>query len=579
MSTEAALYKIETCHLPDLKVYCFIISCKDINLSSVVHIQMTSPPRPFSLSPSVTRWLPVAIFLLALGARLLPGARTIDDSYITYRYVRNILAGNGFTYNPGERVLGTTTPLYTFLLSGIGFFSGGEQAPLPQISLLVNALADGVTCLLLLRLGRKLGFPLAGVATALVWAIAPFSVTFAIGGLETSLYVLLLTATVLTYLEQKLVAAAFLGALALLTRPDALILLGPLAVDRVLELSGIGARLGLAPRQPRGTPWKELVAFGVPVLLWLAFSGVYFGSPLPHSIAAKSVAYRLPPESAFTRLLQHYAVPFMGNQTFGTWWIGVGLILGIFLYLVGARNAFKNQPHAWPYLAYPWLYFITFALANPLIFRWYLTPPLPAYMLLILAGAERLVLDLVRLRNGKSVPATAPNQRRLPGVLAAIFVVVIPLLLISQDWVLRPDHGLQRPAPSMAWYQLELLYRQAADSLADQMSQSATPPVLAAGDVGVLGYYTPARILDTVGLNSPQSTSYYPLDEDFYVISYAVPPDLILDQMPDYVVILEVYGRQGLLIDPRFQQAYRLRQKIPTDIYGSDGMLIYELRD
>ena len=537
---------------------------------------MTSPPSTKTLLKAAVRWLPLAIFLLALGARLLPGARTIDDSYITYRYVRNILAGNGFVYNPGERVLGTTTPLYTFLLSGLSLLSGGEQAPLPQISLLVNAIADGITCLLLLRLGRQLGSRLAGVGTALVWAIAPFSVTFAIGGLETSLYVLLLTATVLTNLERRFVLSAFLAALALLTRPDALILLAPLALDRILEFSGISSRLGFAPRQSRGTAWKELVAFGVPVLIWLVFSSAYFGSPLPHSIAAKSIAYRLPPEAAFTRLLQHYAVPFMGNQTFGTWWIGVGLILGPFLYLVGARHALKNQPHAWPYIAYPWLYFATFALANPLIFRWYLTPPLPAYMLFILAGGEHLVNDLLKPRQTTDNQSCHQGRLRLRSVITAILVVGVPVVLISQDWVSRPDHGLQRPAPGMAWYQLELLYRQVADSLADEMSQSDLTPVLAAGDVGVLGYYTPARILDTVGLNSPISTQYYPLDAEIYIISYAVPPDLIIDQLPDYVVILEVYGRQGLLKDPRFQQAYRLRQKIPTDIYGSDGMLVFE---
>lgn len=55
--------------------------------------------------------------LLALTARLTPGLRTLDDAYITYRYTRNILAGNGFVFNPGERELGTTTPLYTLLLA------------------------------------------------------------------------------------------------------------------------------------------------------------------------------------------------------------------------------------------------------------------------------------------------------------------------------------------------------------------------------------------------------------------------------------------------------------------------------
>jgi hypothetical protein len=99
---------------------------------------------------------------------------------------------------------------------------------------------------------------------------------------------------------------------------------------------------------------------------------------------------------------------------------------------------------------------------------------------------------------------------------------------------------------------------------------------LAAGDVGVMGYYTPAKILDTVGLNSEEALRYYPLDPRFYVINYAVAPDLIVDQKPDYVVILEVYGRNGLLKDARFQNFYALQQSVPTDLYGSDGMLVYK---
>jgi hypothetical protein len=94
--------------------------------------------------------------------------------------------------------------------------------------------------------------------------------------------------------------------------------------------------------------------------------------------------------------------------------------------------------------------------------------------------------------------------------------------------------------------------------------------------VGVLGYDTGVRILDTVGLNSLQSTSYYPLDPAYYAINYAIPPQLILDTRPDFIVILEVYGRLGLLKSPLFWQLYTLRQKIPTDIYGSDGLLVFE---
>jgi hypothetical protein len=51
---------------------------------------------------------------------------------------------------------------------------------------------------------------------------------------------------------------------------------------------------------------------------------------------------------------------------------------------------------------------------------------------------------------------------------------------------------------------------------------------------------------------------------------------LIIDQQPDFVVLLEVYGRAGLFKDDCFWQDYQLINKIDTDIYGSDGMLIFE---
>lgn len=520
------------------------------------------------------RLLILAICLLAIAARLLPGERTIDDSYITYRYARNLLAGAGFVYNSGERVLGTTTPLYTALMTGLAFLTGGVQAPFPRLAMVVNALADAVTCFLLAGLGRHSGLKFAGWGAALVWALAPFSVTFAIGGLETSVYVLLLTALVTAYLVGRPILAAFLGALLYLTRPDALILIGPLALDYLIQ------RWRAADFR---SSWRQVslasVAFGGPVLLWTIFATWYFGSPLPHSIAAKSLAYRIEPGASFIRLLQHYSTPFLGHLTFGNTWIAVGFILYPFLYLTGSLYLLRQSRRWWPYLAYPYLYLAVFALANPLIFRWYLTPPLPGYFLGILGGLEALF----KPRSGPSdLTISQPRLRRLPvsrplrSALSLLLIIVAPCLLTLRGWVWQPDHGPHTPAPDMAWFKLELLYRQAADLLAPEIAARPGPVWLAAGDVGVLGFYTTAQILDTVGLNSPLATRYYPLDAQYYAGNYAIPPALILDQQPDYLVFLEVYGRNGLLKERRFWENYRLREKIPTDIYGSDGMLIFE---
>ncbi|MDQ6739848.1 MAG: hypothetical protein M3021_05655, partial [Actinomycetota bacterium] len=63
---------------------------------------------------------PAAIALLCFGFALAYDSFLPDDSYITYRYAQNLPAGHGLVFNLGERVLSTTTPLYTLLLAAAG---------------------------------------------------------------------------------------------------------------------------------------------------------------------------------------------------------------------------------------------------------------------------------------------------------------------------------------------------------------------------------------------------------------------------------------------------------------------------
>jgi hypothetical protein len=76
-----------------------------------------------------------------------------DDAYITYRYARNLVTGHGFAYNPGEHVLGTTTPLFTLLLAllakaGVPFEAAGPA---------VGVVCDLVLCFLLWRAFARRG--------------------------------------------------------------------------------------------------------------------------------------------------------------------------------------------------------------------------------------------------------------------------------------------------------------------------------------------------------------------------------------------------------------------------------------
>ena len=182
---------------------------------------------------------------------------------------------------------------------------------------------------------------------------------------------------------------------------------------------------------------------------------------------------------------------------------------------------------------------------------------MPLYLLGIFLGGARLSRDLKHW-----FPVALLTLMGLIGSLSA--------------WTLRPDHGPARPAPEMAFIQLELLYERAAQSLSDRMQ---TGDVLAAADIGTLGYHAPGEILDLLGLISPQATEYYPLPSSAYAINYAVPSDLVADLRPEFIVILEVYGRNSLLQDPRFQMNYELQDVLSTDIYGSDGLLIFSRSD
>ncbi len=489
--------------------------------------------------------LPFLLAALALAARLIPGPRIVDDAYITFRYARNILAGNGFVYNPGERVLGTTTPLYTLLLVAASLLTGSRN--MVSLAVAVNGLAGAASVLALYHLGSRFaGSRAVGAAAGLLWSLAPFSVTFAIGGMETDLTIALLLGTFLAHLNDRPGWMGAGAALAFLARPDTLIATAPLflarwAGRRRLPVREAGTALACL------TPW----------LLWAA---LYFGSPLPASLSAKSAAYRIGPTDGLIRLLQHYATPFSEHYLLPP--VGVLLLFGLYvgLSVLGGRRAFCREPQTWPISLYPLLYAAVFALANPLIFRWYLSPPLPLYFLLILSGAWAVAGDVAR--------------GRFRHAALALFTAAA-LLLTLNGWVVHPDHGPDRPAPEMAWFELELLYQQAADVVLETAEEGDT---LCAGDIGVLGYRTDLHVLDTVGLVTPETQRYYPADPDIYVINYAIPADLVLALDPDYIVILEVYGRRGLLPDPRFQERYTLLQRLDTDIYGSEGMLIWRKR-
>jgi arabinofuranosyltransferase len=112
-----------------------------------------------------------------------------DDGLIAARTVRQILAGNGPVFNPGERVEANTSVLWTWLLAGISWVSSANvytvmmwtgllTAPLGLLFALLGARA--------VQRRRNPGRPLLPLGALVVAALPPFW-DFATSGLEESL--------------------------------------------------------------------------------------------------------------------------------------------------------------------------------------------------------------------------------------------------------------------------------------------------------------------------------------------------------------------------------------------------------
>jgi hypothetical protein len=497
-------------------------------------------------SARIARLLPAA---LALLVRLSVGPLTVDDAYITFRYARNIAEGAGFVYNPGQPVLGTTTPLYALLLA-LGYRIG--LTDLPQVAWLLASVLDAFTAILLVLIGTRLAGRTAGLIAGTLFALSPMSIAYAAGGMESSLFIAVLVGGLYATLRGWWSLAALLAASAALIRPE-----GILPVGLVL-----GARL----LQQRRVPWQELAIVAAVGLPWALFARWYFGSPLPQTMSAKSIVYQTEPLTNAVGLLMHAILPAQSIFLLTTDDLLTARLIAavsavpilLALAISGVRRWQWAEPSAAFWLLFPSLYVAAYALAGlrgVRMFHWYLIPLVPFYVLVLAVGTQHLA---ERFR----------THRRTASVLFGLLLMAwwLPGILGSGRLGYPVGFSLAR----------EQLYRQVAQDYAGVWGAGI---VIAAPEIGTLGYHVRGAILDTVGLVSPIAAQYYPLPAELLASDNAIAPRLIHEVRPDYVVSLDQFMRKSLGPDPDFQREYQLVEARPSTIWESSQILIYRRVD
>jgi hypothetical protein len=470
-----------------------------------------------------------AILLVVLGMLHAYAHIQQDDNYIFYSYADNLVSGHGYVFNAGERINATTSPLYTLLLAAGSFILGGPFGlGLPAIGHLIGAASLVITGVCLLVVFARDGGALYPCALPLVFLMTPLLPNSV--GMETFLTLALATVSLASYARGTLVAAAFWCGLAILARPDMVLLAGTLAVyDSV--------------RHRRLPPLGAWIVLVIPPALWLGFSHLYFGALVPTSLSAKlgqTESGRWGSGLIFLRGLLDPDI-WQGTAPRGLTW--ALLLVGVCIAVVKVRQ--------WPLLRHPVLHIIILwnllylavygLILNPPAYPWYYTPLSLGIAVIATLPVEGLYATAARrLRHAHIARPVAVS------ILACI--ALLPALRASGD-------------PVTAKYEN---YRLAAEWLNANVPHGSS---VGANEIGVLRYYyRKGTVIDALGLTTPLvAEQVRRRNYDWYVHHFT--PDYLMFNHPHRPLL------EDMVKEAWFKEEYALRTLIRTPrravaIYG-----------
>jgi len=216
------------------------------------------------------------ICLFIVFAVILAYAWMCDDAYHAHRMSWNLIHGNGFVYNVGERVSATTAPLWTLITTLLIAVTGSAYW-----SSMVLSFACSMSAIYIMerRFGQNNFFL---YATTCLLIFCNSFITYSTSGLENPMLFLLASFVIIIFLEhenfdrKKLLLLSFVSSLLITTRMDIALLFLPLLVyaffiksENKLQAILCGL-LGMSP-----------------FIIWELFSILYYGFPFPNTMYAK----------------------------------------------------------------------------------------------------------------------------------------------------------------------------------------------------------------------------------------------------------------------------------------------------
>jgi hypothetical protein len=431
----------------------------------------------------------------------------LDDSWIHLTFARNIVEYGSFSYYKNQLATsGSTSPLYTFILAGFYFFSKNEFV----ISYIIGIGSFAAGVFFMFRLA-KMHFETAkwlAVLSALLFAIQPIVNLIAVSGMETTMFMALVLISLYNYKKKNWIALGVSLGLLFWCRPDGLVLWIAIAADYIIWMI---VENSIKSKKEEGISARELIApfsiaAGMAVCYFL-FNYFLSGSLFPNTMGAKFAIYTGKSRGDFLKKdvweyftateFVMYIVPFL---------LSVIIILN--------NVVRKRYSEFLIYLLFTaglisvYWYFLPFSSS----FGRYLMPLIPGYIIIAVYGV-RAASEYVR----NYFKSSLPGNLILAGYAAAC--VIIGVMNLNSTSQLFTDI---------------CRYYKVRHVAAGEWINKNTPvnAVIATHDIGAIEFYGNRKLVDMVGLVSPEIIDKMKAGFIGYLNNY------LIEKKPDYIVTL-----------------------------------------